>query len=111
MHITFNTVVSVYNVNKLKEIETYFKKRFLWRHYSDIAYYPAYMDIALLPDKVKQNIIEVGIPARISTYMKSKEYSEESFKQLKFMTSTMDEYHNKNLKDYNPQMYDWIMND
>jgi hypothetical protein len=69
------------------------------------------MDIALLPDKVKQNIIEVGIPERISTYMKTKEYSKENFKQLKFMTSTMDEYHNKNLKDYNPQMYDWIMND
>jgi hypothetical protein len=43
--------------------------------------------------------------------MKTKEYSKENFKQLKFMTSTMDEYHNKNLKDYNPQMYDWIMND
>lgn len=111
MHITFNTVISVYNVNKIKEIETYFKKRFLWRHYSDIAYYPKYMDIALLPEKVKQNIIDAGVSDRISTYMKSKEYSEENFKQLKFMTDTMDKYHNKNLKDYNLQMYNWIMND
>jgi len=111
MYITFNTVVSAYNVNKIKEIETYFKKRFLWRHYSDIAYYPNYMDIALLPEHIKNNIFDLGVSERIFTYMKSKKYSEENFKQLKFMTSTMDEYHNKNLKDYNPQMYDWIMND
>jgi sulfatase maturation enzyme AslB (radical SAM superfamily) len=111
MHITFNTVVSVYNVNKLPEIERYFKKRFLWKHYTDIAYYPSYLDIALLPDRIKNNVIETGAPQRIVTYIKSKEYSENDFNTLRKVTNAIDKYNDKHLKDYNPQMYDWIMND
>lgn len=111
MHITFNTVVSVYNVNKIPEIERYFKKRFLWKHYTDIAYYPSYLDTALLPDTIKNNIINCGVPERIVTYLKSKEYSEKEFSTLKQVTEVIDKYNNKSLKDYNPQMYNWIMNE
>lgn len=110
MNITFNTVVSSYNINKLPEIERYFKKRFFWKHYSDIAYYPSCMDAALLPENIKDIIIKRGMNGRIATYLKSKSYSEASFNQLKRVTEVMDKYHNKNLKDYNEEMYDWIMN-
>ena len=110
MIITFNTVLSAYNINKLPEIEKYFNKRFLWKQYSDIAYYPSYMDSALLPEHIKDVVISRGLPDRIKTYLKSKEYSEDNFNQLKRMTEIMDKYHNKNLKDYNKEMYDWIMN-
>jgi sulfatase maturation enzyme AslB (radical SAM superfamily) len=110
MIITFNTVLSAYNINKLPEIEKYFNKRFFWKQYSDIAYYPSYMDSALLPEHIKNVIISRGLPDRIATYLKSKNYSEDNFNQLKRMTEIMDKYHNKNLKDYNKEMYDWIMN-
>lgn len=110
MIITFNTVLSAYNVNKLPEIEKYFNKRFFWKQYSDIAYYPSYMDAALLPEHIKDTVIKRGMPDRISTYLKSKQYSEDNFKQLKTMTEIMDKYHNKNLKDYNKEMHDWIFN-
>jgi sulfatase maturation enzyme AslB (radical SAM superfamily) len=109
MIITFNTVLSAYNINKLPEIEKYFNKRFFWKQYSDIAYYPSYMDAALLPEHIKDVVISRGLPDRIKTYLKSKEYSEDNFNQLKRMTEIMDKYHDKNLKDYNKEMYDWIM--
>jgi len=110
MIITFNTVLSAYNINKLPEIEKYFNKRFFWKQYSDIAYYPSYMDAALLPEYIKDIVISRGLPDRVATYLKSKNYSEDNFSQLKRMTEIMDKYHNKNLKDYNKEMYDWIMN-
>jgi sulfatase maturation enzyme AslB (radical SAM superfamily) len=110
MIITFNTVLSAYNINKLPEIEKYFNKRFFWKQYSDIAYYPSYMDAALLPEHIKDIVIGRGLPDRIVTYLKSKNYAEDNFSQLKRMTDIMDKYHNKNLKDYNKEMYDWIMN-
>ncbi len=111
MYISCNTVVSVYNINKLPEISNYFKKRFLWKHYYDIAYYPGYMDSSFLPEHIKDKIIEAGTTKKISTYLKSKQYSEQNFTKLKMMTAEMDKYHNKNLKDYNPQMYQWIFNE
>jgi sulfatase maturation enzyme AslB (radical SAM superfamily) len=110
MIITFNTVLSAYNINKLPEIEKYFNKRFFWKQYSDIAYYPSYMDAALMPEHIKDIVIGRGLPDRIATYLKSKNYAEDNFSQLKRMTEIMDKYHNKNLKDYNKEMYDWIMN-
>ena len=108
MNLQFNSVVSVYNINQLNDIQNYFKKRFSWPQYFDIAYYPDVLDIALLPDHIKEKIILKGVPEKILSYIKSKEYSEDNFNKLKSFTEALDKYHGKNLKDYNPEMYNWI---
>jgi organic radical activating enzyme len=111
IHASVNTVVSVYNVNRLFELEEYIKEEFHWAIYGDIAQYPSYLDIGLLPNHIKNNIIASGVSERITGYLKSKEYSEKDFEKLKNVTSLLDKYNKKNLKDYNPKMYNWIIND
>ena len=111
IYIQVNTVVSVYNVNTLTELENYITTHFGWMHYSDFAYYPSYIDIALLPNHIKSSIIQSGVSDRIHTYLKSKEYSSQDFEKLQKTTTILDKYNNKSLKDYNPEMYNWIIND
>lgn len=106
--LTFNTVVSVYNVNKTKDIQEYFAKRFTWNHYFDIAYYPSYLDCATLPDDIKIKILNTNPPDKIKNYLGSNEFSVDNFNKLKLIIKRLDEYHNKSLRNYNPEMYEWI---
>ena len=109
--LQFNSVATAYNVNVLNEIQNYFSKRFQWHHYIDIAYYPAVLDISLLPDHIKEKLIQKKLPEKILEYMNSKRYSTDNFNKLKYFTNALDEYHSKNLKDYNSEMYEWIFDE
>lgn len=110
-YISINTVVSVYNVNCLDELAAYVSENYSRvHHYHDLAYYPNHLDIALLPDPIKEKLLLKNLPEKIKTYLTSKETSMDAFNKLKKMTTALDEYHNKNLVDYNKEMYDWIYN-
>jgi hypothetical protein len=47
----------------------------------------------------------------ISAITQENNTTDNIFNTLKKVTMLMDKYNNKSLKDYNPQMYNWIMND
>ncbi len=109
--ISINTVVSAYNVNVLNELSTFLQDKFPnIHHYQDLAYYPDYLDTALLPQHIKEKLLQKDLPQKVADYIVSKESSIEAFEKLKTMTVTIDKYHKKSLKDYNPEMYDWIFN-
>lgn len=110
-NISINTVVTVYNINVLSELSDFIRTNFRTvSQYHDLAYYPSYLDIALLPDHIKDNLLAKELPHKIKEYITSKEYSAKDFEQLKIMTDAIDKYHNKSFIDYNKEMYDWIHN-
>jgi organic radical activating enzyme len=110
--LSINTVVTNYNVNVLSDLSTYLKENFpSMNHYQDLAYYPDYLDIALLPAHIKDRLLEKNLPEKVIEYIKSKSPSEEAFAKLKTMTMTIDKYHKKCFSDYNKEMYDWIFDE
>ena len=109
--INVNTVVTAYNVNVLPVLNNFLRTNFkLISHYHDLAYYPSYLDIALLPNHIKDEILTRPLPHKVKEYITSKEHSPAALEQLKVMTNAIDKYHNKSLMDYNKEMYDWIYN-
>lgn len=106
--ISINTVVTVYNINVLNELTEYNRQHFRLNQYHDLTYYPGYLDVALLPDHIKNNLLAKDLPNKVKDYITSKDYSPKAFEQLKTMTGTIDKYHKKSLADYNKEMYDWI---
>ena len=104
--VSTNTVVTAMNVNVLNSITDYCNKLQL-NNYQDITSYPDYLDVGNLPDLIKSRI---NTSDRVKKHMTNSIGSDSVFQKLKLILTLMDQYHNMNLEDYNPEMYNLIYN-
>ena len=110
MSVFVNTVISIYNINKSLEIENYFKSLNIRAH-QDLTSYPPHIDAKRLPLSVKKILLEKNCLSQTAidnlTFMEEKKGIIEDFYKA---TVPLDQFHNRNFKDYNPELSEILGN-
>lgn len=105
--VTINHTVSVYNVNKVDDIESYYQK-----HYPNFFFnenfvnYPAELNIQNTPDNFKKQIKNIIKNKRVLAYLNAD--GQNLFDYFVHYTTQLDKIRKESLKEANPWLYNYM---
>lgn len=105
IYLHVNTVVTLLNVNRTKQIEKYFLDLNVPQT-QDATAYPYYLDISKLPISIKQKLVELDcVSETVKKVLLSGNENVSIIDQFYKYTKSLDVYHNKNFSKYNSQLH------
>lgn len=105
--VSSNSVISLFNVNKTLELESYFQKLGI-RYFLDTTSFPTHIDCKILPDSIKNKLIEIGVPKLIEKNLLEKKENPKIVQNFFDNIDKLDRYHKKHFREYNPEMYELL---
>lgn len=103
--ISVNCTVSLYNVNKTKELEEYMQKNNVHCYFNPLTY-PKYQSLHYISESNKKYFLQhPGVTDKVKHVFRETTENIVSYDEFIKQTSAVDEFYSKFLKDYNFEIY------
>tara|TARA_R110000796_G_scaffold232594_1_gene350997 strand:+ start:376 stop:1533 length:1158 start_codon:yes stop_codon:yes gene_type:complete len=113
VHVSIHSVVSILNANSLANTLNILIGQHNYHVSVDFVRDPEHLSLLYAPktytdwvlEKNKNNLTALTL---INTFIKSRTYNETYWKQFIETTKSLDVFYNKNIKDYNPELVEYL---
>ena len=113
VHVSIHSVVSILNANSLANTLNILIGQHNYHVSVDFVTDPEHLSLLYAPktytdwvlEKNKNNLTALTL---INTFIKSRTYNETYWKQFIETTKSLDVFYNKNIKDYNPELVEYL---